>query len=203
MSGRRGTDASAGTVVGVGLGVVLAGMLASAVVASRIDDGSDLTAAIEEAPLVRAADIAAGDGLPGAGCTCRRREQGISACGRRRSATSRERGGGCNTADDPLNGRPVSFTLSYDGGPAVSDVRSATHLRPRYLDGHAGFRGDERRKRAGDSASRRPRSTARTIAPSATASRRPTSARASDRPLSSPSTPAERRSTSQTTGIGG
>ena len=42
------------------------------------------------------------------------------------SATSRERGGGCNTADDPLNGRSLSFTLSYDGGPAVVDVKGAT-----------------------------------------------------------------------------
>ena len=49
--------------------VVLACALAAAVVASRIDDGSDLTAAIDEAPLTRVADIAAADGIPGGACT--------------------------------------------------------------------------------------------------------------------------------------
>lgn len=42
------------------------------------------------------------------------------------TAASRERGGGCNSVDDPLNGSVLSATLSYDGGPAVSDVRSAS-----------------------------------------------------------------------------
>ena len=123
MFGRR-TDIKRWAVVG--LGVVLAGMLTSAVVASRIDDGSDLTAAIEEAPLVRAADIASGDGAPERGVYLQKTRTGHLCVWEALSATSRERGGGCNTADDPLNGRPVSFTLSYDGGPPVSDVRSAT-----------------------------------------------------------------------------
>ncbi len=35
-------------------------------------------------------------------------------------------GGGCNSVDDPLNGSALSATLSYDGGPAIGDVKSAT-----------------------------------------------------------------------------
>src|SRR4026209_2201030 len=44
--------------------VVVVGAVASAVVASSFDDGSSLTAAIDEAPLTRVADIAADDGGP-------------------------------------------------------------------------------------------------------------------------------------------
>jgi hypothetical protein len=110
----------------VGLGVVVAGALAGAVVASRMDDGSDLIAAIDQDPLVRVADIPAADGSPGKGVYVQMTRTGHVCVWEASSATSRDRGGGCNTADDPLNGRPFSFTLSYDGGPAVVDVKSAT-----------------------------------------------------------------------------
>ncbi len=105
---------------------VVGGALASAVVASSFDDGSTLTAAIDEAPLVQVADIAAGEGSPGLGVYTQLTNTGHLCVWEAPSATSRERGGGCNTIDDPLNGRPLSFTLSYDGGPATEDVRSAT-----------------------------------------------------------------------------
>lgn len=109
-----------------GVGVVLAGALAGAVVASRIDDGSDIVAAVAEAQLVPVADIAAADGSPGRGVFVQKTSTGHLCVWEAPSATSRERGGGCNTADDPLNGRPLSFTLSYDGGPALGDVKGAT-----------------------------------------------------------------------------
>jgi hypothetical protein len=110
----------------VGLGVVLACALAGAVVASRIDDGSDLAGAIDQDVLVRVADIPAAEGSPGKGVYVQRTRTGHLCVWEAPSATSRQRGGGCNTADDPLNGRPLSFTLSYDGGPAVADVKSAS-----------------------------------------------------------------------------
>jgi hypothetical protein len=112
--------------VTLGLSVVLAGALAGAVVASRMDDGSDLAAAIDEGSLVRVADIPQADGASGKGVYVQMTRTGHFCVWEAPSASSRERGGGCNTADDPLNGRPLSFTLSYDGGPAVADVRSAT-----------------------------------------------------------------------------
>ena len=110
----------------VGLGVVLACALAGVVVASRMDDGSDLAAAIDQDPLVRVADIPAAEGSPGKGVYVQRTRTGHLCVWEAPSATSRQRGGGCNTADDPLNGRPLSFTLSYDGGPVVADVKSAS-----------------------------------------------------------------------------
>ena len=108
------------------VGVVLAGALAGTVVASRIDDGSDLATAISQDPLVRVADIASADGSPGRGVYVQMTGTGHLCVWEAPSATSRERGGGCNTADDPLNGLPLSFTLSYDGGPALADVKGAT-----------------------------------------------------------------------------
>jgi hypothetical protein len=122
MSGKRTTKRWAAA----GLGLVCAGALASAVVAARVDDGSDLVAAIEEAPMTHVADIAAGDGAPGRGVYVQRTETGHLCVWEAPSATSRQRGGGCNTADDPLNGAPISATLSYDGGPAIAGVSEAT-----------------------------------------------------------------------------
>ena len=106
--------------------VVVVGAVASAVVASSFDDGSSQTAAIDEAPLTRVADIAADDGGPALGVYAQLTDTGHLCVWEAPFATSRQRGGGCNTVDDPLNGRPVSFTLSYDGGPATVDVRNAT-----------------------------------------------------------------------------
>ena len=106
--------------------VVVVGAVASAVVASSFDDGSSLTAAIDGAPLTRVADIAADDGGPTLGVYAQLTDTGHLCVWEAPFAASRQRGGGCNTVDDPLNGRPVSFTLSYDGGPATVDVRNAT-----------------------------------------------------------------------------
>jgi hypothetical protein len=103
----------------------VAAALASAVVASSFDDGSSLTAAIDEAPLVRVADIEADEGAPALGVYTQLTDTGHVCVWEAASATSRQRGGGCNTVDDPLNGQPVFFTLSYDGGPATVDVRGA------------------------------------------------------------------------------
>jgi hypothetical protein len=122
MSGKRGRRRWAAFVVVL----ILAGALAGAVVASRIDDGSELTAAIDEAPLTRVADIDAADGAPGHGVFVQMTKSGHLCVWEAPSATSRERGGGCNSADDPLNGGVLSATLSYDGGPGIADVRSAS-----------------------------------------------------------------------------
>jgi len=122
MSGRRGMK----RWVTFGVGIVLAGALASAVVASRIDDGSDLVAAIEEAPLTQVASIDAADSAGELGVFVQTTETGHLCVWEAPSATSRQRGGGCNTADDPLNGSAISATLSYDGGPAISSVKTAT-----------------------------------------------------------------------------
>ncbi len=123
MSGRR-QGRSRFAVLGIG--VVLAGALASVVIASRFDDGSELVASIDEAALTRVADVEAADGAPGLGVYVQVTTTGHLCVWEAPSATSRERGGGCNTADDPLNGNALSATLSYDGGPAISDVDRAS-----------------------------------------------------------------------------
>jgi len=110
----------------VGIGVVLAGVLASAVVAARSDDGSALSAAIGETSLTQVAEVPAADGASGRGVFVQLTNTGHLCVWEALSATSRERGGGCNTADDPLNGNAISATLSYDGGPATADVQSAS-----------------------------------------------------------------------------
>lgn len=112
--------------VALGLGLLVAAALAGAVVAAQFDDGSQLTAAIEEAELAKVADIPSSDGAPAKGVYVQLTRTGHLCVWESVSATSRERGGGCNTVDDPLNGQALSFTLSYDGGPAVADVRTAT-----------------------------------------------------------------------------
>ena len=106
--------------------VVAVGALASAVVAAQFDNGRELASATAEAPLQRVADVPAEDGSAGIGVYVQRTETGHICVWEAPSPTSRERGGGCNTADDPLNGHPVSATLSYDGGPEPSAVLRAS-----------------------------------------------------------------------------
>jgi hypothetical protein len=110
----------------LGVGLLLAGALASVVVASRLDDGSELSAAIDDAAMTRVADIEAADGMPSRGVFVQLTKTGHLCVWEAPFAGSPERGGGCNSIDDPLNGSVLSATLSYDGGPAVSDVRSAS-----------------------------------------------------------------------------
>ena len=82
-------------------------------------------------PLVRVAEIPSGDGSPGRGVFVQETRTGHLCVWEAPSATSRERGGGCNPVDDPLGGRALSITFSYDGGPAVADVTECHALRPR------------------------------------------------------------------------
>lgn len=122
MSGRRRIARWAA----VAAGLVAAAVPTGAVVAAQFDDGSGIAAAIEEAPLTQVADIPAADGAPGLGVYVQLTKTGHLCVWGAPTATSRQRGGGCNTIDDPLNGEAVSATLSYDGGPGISQVSSAT-----------------------------------------------------------------------------
>jgi hypothetical protein len=110
----------------VGSGLLAAAVATGAVVAAQFDDGSDLATAIEEAPLTQVVDLPAADGAPALGVYVQLTKTGHLCVWGAPSATSRQRGGGCNTIDDPLNGEAVSATLSYDGGPEASRVSSAT-----------------------------------------------------------------------------
>jgi hypothetical protein len=107
-------------------GVLVAAIAAGAVVGAQFDDGTKLTRAIGEGRLVKIADIASSDATPARGVFVEMTSTGHLCVWEAASSTSPERGGGCNTADDPLNGRALWFTLSYDGGPALADVKGAT-----------------------------------------------------------------------------
>ena len=111
------------------LGVLaIGGILAGGVIAAQLGpspENADLQAAIEEDPLVRVGDIPAVGNAGPRGVFVQVTSTGHLCLWDAPSATSRERGGGCNTAGDPLAGSELSASLGYDGGPAARDVRDA------------------------------------------------------------------------------
>lgn len=102
-------------------------ILASSVVAGqfRSPDSEAFHAGLATGEISRVADIAAGEGLPGRGVFVQTTDTGQLCLWDAPSAGSRQRQGGCNSADDPLGGHELSVSFAYDGGPAVSDVRDA------------------------------------------------------------------------------
>ena len=113
----------------VTLAIAAAGVSAGGVIASQFrafDDPDRLAAAIGEAPLVRVAEIAGVGGVPSRGVFVQQTSTGHVCLWDAPSAGSRQRQGGCNSADDPLGGSELSVSFAYDGGPepaTVSDAR--------------------------------------------------------------------------------
>ena len=81
--------------------------------------------ALATGEVTRIADIAAADGLPGRGAFAQVTDSGQFCLFDAPSATSLQRGGGCNPSDDPLGGSAISASLAYEGGPAIEAVRDA------------------------------------------------------------------------------
>jgi hypothetical protein len=111
------------------LGVLaIVGIVAGGVVAAQLGptpDVAELQAAIEEDALVRVADLPAAGNARARGVFVQLTSTGHLCLWDAPSATSRERGGGCNPADDPLGGRELSVNLGYDGGPSPGTVTDA------------------------------------------------------------------------------
>lgn len=111
------------------LGVLaIVGIVTGGVVAAQLGPApevADLQAAIEEDPLVRVAEIAPAGNARARGVFVQFTSTGHLCLWEAASATSRERGGGCNSVDDPLGGRELSVSLGYDGGPSASTVTDA------------------------------------------------------------------------------
>jgi len=109
------------------IGVVAAGVVASAVVAARHDDGipADLEAALHDDPLVQVAGIPAENGLERRGVFVQRTSAGFTCVWDAPSATSLAKQGGCNRTGDPFAGRELFVSLAYDGGPAVAGIKDA------------------------------------------------------------------------------
>lgn len=117
---RRGAALSAG--------LLAASVLAGSVVAAQLSappDAEELGAAIEEARMMRVADIPATASARARGVFVQVTSTGHLCLWDAPSATSRERGGGCDPLTDPLGGSEISASLAYEGGPGVEAVRDA------------------------------------------------------------------------------
>ena len=108
--------------------LAIVGIAAGGVVAAQLGPSPDvakLQAAIEEDALVRVVDIPASSTAPARGVFVQFTSTGHLCLWDAPSGTSRERGGGCNPADDPLAGRELTVSLGYDGGPSIDAVTDA------------------------------------------------------------------------------
>jgi hypothetical protein len=111
-----------------GFGVVLAGVLAGGVIAAQlrgVDDPEGFLAAVRDDPVIRVADFAGAAEASNRGVFVQSTSTGYLCLWDAPSASSRERQGGCDGIDDPLGGRKLSVSLSYDGGPEASRVSDA------------------------------------------------------------------------------
>ena len=109
--------------------LVLAFLVAGAVVAGPFEDvppdPAAMTRAIDSAPMLQVADIEAVQDEPARGVFVQLTETGFLCIWDAPSASSRQRQGGCNRADDPLGRSTISASLAYDGGPSMASVRGA------------------------------------------------------------------------------
>ena len=115
-------------IVGVGVLVVVlgaaGGVLASGMIGSSADVES-MESATRDAVMVRLADISPANGLSARGVFAQITSTGQFCLWDAPSQSSGQRLGGCNTAEDPLGGHPLSASFAYDGGPDPADVKDA------------------------------------------------------------------------------
>lgn len=111
--------------VTLALAAVLAGGVVAAQRGTEAPDTDALQGAIRDEPMIKVAEIAASAESPGRGVFVQVTSTGHVCIWDAPSASSQQRQGGCNPADDPLGGSAVSASLAYDGGPAIEEVRDA------------------------------------------------------------------------------
>lgn len=106
---------------------VAAGILAGVVVAAQNDrqDPDEFATAIRDAPSVKVADLASVSGLPARAVYVQKTSSGLFCLWDASSVGSPDQKGGCNRAEEPLGGKPLFVSFSYDGGPALADVADA------------------------------------------------------------------------------
>ena len=112
----------------VAIAAIVGGVVAGGVVAASLaghDDPEAVLAALDEAPMVRVADIGRDDAAVGRGVFVQTTSAGHLCLWDAPSASSLERKGGCNSIDDPLGGSKLSASLSYEGGPEAAKVAEA------------------------------------------------------------------------------
>jgi hypothetical protein len=112
----------------LGLGAVLAGVLAGGVVAAQLGglgDPETVVSAMRNDPLVRVATIGAAGNQPSRGVFVQTTSTGQLCLWDAPASGGPNRQGGCNSIDDPLGGAKLSASLSYQGGPAADRVSEA------------------------------------------------------------------------------
>lgn len=112
----------------LGLVAVAGGIVSGGVVAAQfagLGERERLMAALAEEPAIRVADIESAEGLPARGVFLQSTSTGHLCLWDAPVATPRARQGGCNQSDDPLGGRKMFISLSYEGGPVVEKVSDA------------------------------------------------------------------------------
>jgi hypothetical protein len=121
MRGRKRLLVAGGALLallGAAGGVLAAGLVGSPQEVEALDS------ALRQAPMVRLADIPGSNGLADRGVFAQRTD-GRFCLWDASSESSRSKQGGCNQADDPLGGHPLSASFAYDGGPGPADVTDA------------------------------------------------------------------------------
>lgn len=112
----------------VGVAVIFAGVVAGGVIAAQlrgVDDPESFVSAVGDAPVIRVADIPGTASSPARGVFVQATSNGYLCLWDAPSADSSQRQGGCDSLDDPLAGRNLSASLSYEGGPAARRVTDA------------------------------------------------------------------------------
>jgi hypothetical protein len=107
---------------------ILACITTGGVIAAQFrtfDSPDRLAKAIDKEPLVLAADIPAAGGAERHSVFVQKTSTGHVCVWDVPSGQPRHKQGGCNSAEDPLAGRPISVSLAYDGGPSIASVRDA------------------------------------------------------------------------------
>src|SRR5262245_16317809 len=115
-------------VVVAGLVVLAASVLVGGVVGAGFDwsrSSGELDVALAGGQPTKVADITAADGLSARGVFAQVTSAGLLCLADAPLDAPATGGGGCNAAQNPLGGRPLSASLAYDGGPELEAVRDA------------------------------------------------------------------------------
>jgi hypothetical protein len=115
-------------IVVAGIALILLGMSGGVLAAGMIGSPAEVEAlesATRTAPMIRVADIGAGNSKPARGVFAQVTSVGKFCLWDAPSGSSLQLQGGCNPADDPLGGHALSASLAYDGGPAAADIVDA------------------------------------------------------------------------------
>jgi len=111
-------------------------VLAGAVVGAQFQarPSEEVRSSLRADELLKVADVSAAPGLAARGVFLQPTSAGFLCLWDAPSAASLARQGGCNPADDPLDGERMLISFAYEGGPAIRDVKDARLVGVASLD---------------------------------------------------------------------